>query len=114
MAKNDSLVPRQAASEIWVLDEHPGYRRAIENAETAAAPLPPAFSVTLLVLVVPTLSGSKTPVVVGGRVRVVEVSDPLSAVRELAAILLLLAGLLLVASVQAAINTRYYGHTPTS
>jgi hypothetical protein len=47
-------------------------------------------------------------------VRVVEVSDPLSAVPELAAILLLLAGLLRVTSVRAAINLRYYGHTPAS
>jgi hypothetical protein len=48
MAEESESVPEDAARKVWVFDEHPGYRRAIESAGTVAAPLLAGFSFTLL------------------------------------------------------------------
>jgi hypothetical protein len=94
-----------------VFEEHPGYRRAIETAGTVAAPLLAGFSLTLLVLIVPTFA-EKSTTVRSGTSRMTSTSDAFSALPEVGAVLLLLAGLLLIASVQAAITARYHGHAP--
>lgn len=84
----------------------------MESAGTVAAPLLAGFSFTLLVLLLPTLEGKRTTVRAGADVRVVSESQDVSALPELAAISLLLAGLLLIASVQAAISMRFHSHSP--
>jgi hypothetical protein len=105
--------PEGADNQVWVFEEHPGYRRAMESAGTVAAPLLAGFSFTLLVLLVPTLGEETTTVHVGSTYRDVATSELFSALPEVAALLLLLAGLLLIASVQAAITARYFGHAPS-
>ncbi|MEA2467349.1 MAG: hypothetical protein QOJ57_1475 [Thermoleophilaceae bacterium] len=104
--------PESEATDVWPLDAHLGYRRSIESAGTVAAPLLAGFSFTLLVLLLPTLGDERTTVRAGAAASVVKESQAFTAVPELAAILLLLAGLALVFSVQAAITTRYYAHSP--
>jgi hypothetical protein len=98
--------------QVWQLPDHPGYRRSMESAGTVAAPLLAGFSFTLLVLLLPTLGDKTTTVRVGAQARVATGSQDFSRAPELAAILLLLAGLLLVAAVQAAVTMRYHSHTP--
>lgn len=98
--------------QVWVGKGNLGYRRSIESAGTVAAPLLAGFSFTLLVLLLPTLGAKTTTVETGVRVRVVTQSQAFSAMPEVAAILLLLAGLLLIGSVQAAIAMRFSTHTP--
>ena len=98
--------------QVWVGKGNLGYRRSIESAGTVAAPLLAGFSFTLLVLLLPTLGQKNTTVEASGNVRVITESQAFSAIPEVAAILLLLAGLLLVGSVQAAISMRFHAHTP--
>ncbi len=104
--------PPEAASQVWPFEGHPGFRRSIDVACTVAAPLLAGFSFTLLVLLLPTFADETTTVEVGRDVRVIRDSHPFSAVPELAAILLLLAGLLLIGTVQAGIAARYHSHSP--
>jgi len=101
-----------APDQVWLFDEHPGFGRAIEGAGTVAAPLLAGFAFTLLVLTLPTLAEKKTTVRLGGGEVVVVESQAFSRLPELAAVLLLLAGLLLIMSVQAGIYARYYAHRP--
>jgi hypothetical protein len=84
----------------------------MESAGTVAAPLLAGFSFTLLVLVVPTFSGERTVLTGRSGVKVVQQHDAFSGAPEVAALLLLLAGLLLVFSIQAAIYMRYHSQTP--
>lgn len=104
--------PPGAENQVWVFKEHPGYRRAMESAGTVAAPLLAGFSFALLGLLVPTF-GATTTTVTSGDARLTTTTHPFSALPEVAAVLFLLAGLLLIASVQAAISARYHGHSPT-
>lgn len=85
---------------MWELDEHPGFRRVMDGASSVAAPLLAGFAFTLLLLILPTLAEDNGA------------SQPFSRLPELAALLLLLAGLLLVMCVQAALTARYHTHTP--
>jgi hypothetical protein len=105
-----SVVPSAASTQVWVFEEHPGYRRAMESAGTVAAPLLAGFSFALLFLLMPTLEADGGEVAKGVDA---SGSKAFSAVPELAAILLLGAGLLFIASVQAAISSRYHGHAPS-
>jgi hypothetical protein len=100
-----------AATQVWIFDDHPGYRRAMESSGTVAAPLLAGFSFTLLVLLLPTLGTSGSAVQIGGT-RGASTSEPFSAMPDVAAVLILIAGLLLIACVQAAITARYFGHAP--
>jgi hypothetical protein len=100
------------AHQVWVGKGHLGYRRSIQTAGTVAAPLLAGFSFTLLVLLLPTLADKQTTVGSGADVRVVTESQAFSATPELAAILLLTAGLLLIGSVQAAVSIGYHALTP--
>jgi len=84
----------------------------MQAAGTVAAPLLAGFSFTLFVLLLPSLGDRQTTVHTGGQVRVVTESEPFSATPELAAIFVLLAGLLLIASVQAALTVGYHAHRP--
>jgi hypothetical protein len=105
-------VPEQTrAPYIWPDLDH-GYRRALDSAGAVVAPLLAGFSFTLLVLLLPSLSEKTTTVVTPSGVRVTEQTEPFSAYPELAAVLLLSAGLLLIASVQAAVSMRKHAHTP--
>jgi hypothetical protein len=98
---------------VWQFDSHPGFRRAIEQAGAIAAPLLAGFSFTLFALVVPSLGGQSTAIELAHHRTILTESQPFSAVPELAAGLFLLAGLLLVFSVQAAILLRYHNHSPS-
>lgn len=102
-----------ATSQVWPSDVHPGFRRSIDVAGTVAAPLLAGFSFLLLVLLLPALADKTTKVVTNGNTRLIEHAPPFSAFPELATILLLLAALLLIATVQAAVTARYHSHTPT-
>lgn len=106
MAEHDDLAERRAR-EVWVFDGHPGYVQAITHAGAVAAPLLAGFSFTLLALLLPTLDDPKNPPP--------DKADqaPFSACPELAGLLFLLAGLLLVAAVQAAIFIRYHAVRPS-
>lgn len=86
---------------------------AIETAGAAAAPLLAGFAFTLFVLVVPMLGERRTLATTAEGTRLVTESDAFSAAPELAAGLLLLAGLLLIFSVQAAIYLRYHNLRPS-
>lgn len=92
-----------AGKGVWPLEGGFGYRRAIASAGTVAAPLLAGFSFTLLVLLLPMLSTSRTTVVASGGVRLVSESQSFSAAPELAAGMVLLAGLLFIFSVQAGV-----------
>lgn len=85
----------------------------MESAGTVSAPLLAGFSFTLLFLLLPTLDGKETTVRAGADATVITESQAFSGMPELAAILLLLAGLLLVASVQATLALRFHNHRPT-
>jgi hypothetical protein len=98
--------------EVWPFPGHPGFRRSMDGAGTVAAPLLAGFSFTLLVLVVPTFADERTTINRTGGVQVIRQHEAFSAAPELAALLLLLAGLMLVFSIQAAIFVRYYNHSP--
>jgi hypothetical protein len=98
--------------QVWVGKGHLGYRRSIETAGTVAAPLLAGFSFTLLVLLLPSLGEEETMVRAGQGARLITESQAFSAAPEVAAILLLLAGLLLIGTVQAAVAVRYHAHTP--
>jgi len=98
---------------VWQFDSHPGFRRAIEQAGAIAAPLLAGFSFTLFALVVPSLDGQTTVIELSHHRTILTESRPFSAAPELAAGLFLLAGLLLVFSVQAAILLRYHNHSPS-
>jgi len=98
---------------VWQFDNHPGFRRAIEQAGAIAAPLLAGFSFTLFALVVPSLDGQSTAIELSHHRTIITESQPFSAAPELAAGLFLLAGLLLVFSVQAAIRLRYHNHSPS-
>jgi hypothetical protein len=102
-----------AQPEVWQFDDHPGFRGAIESAGTAAAPLLAGFAFTLFVLVVPTLGEDKTLLTTGKGTRLVTESNAFSAAPELAAGLLLFAGLLLIFSLQAAIYLQYHNLRPS-
>lgn len=107
MTKPDPALPH----EVWTPLDH-GYRRALDSAGSVAAPLLAGFSFTLLVLFLPSLGERATTVTGRGRIGVAQQTEPFSAHPEPAAVLLLSAGLLLVASVQATINMRKHSHTP--
>lgn len=97
---------------LWAFGgAEPGYRPMIEVAGTTAAPLLAGFSFTLLVLVLPTIDARRTTTVVAGRA-VSSGSEAFSRYPTQAALLLLLAGLLLIASVQAALAVKRHGLTP--
>jgi hypothetical protein len=103
----EELVARRSR-EVWVFDGHPGFREAIRDAGGVAAPLLAGFSLTLLVLLLPELGES------GARASGAAAShdEPFSAFPGLAGFLLLLAGLLLIATVQASIYLRYHSQSP--
>lgn len=98
--------------EVWPFEGELGFRRSIETAGAVAAPLLAAFSFTLLFLLLPTLDGKETTIRAGANASVITESQEFSALPEVAAILLLLAGLLLVASVQATLSLRFHNHRP--
>ncbi len=102
---------KAAGRGIWSFEGDIGYRRAIEGAGSVAAPLLAGFSFTLFVLLLPSLSPDKTVVTVRGA-RLVTESEGFSAAPEVAAGLVLLAGLLFVFSVQAAMFLRMRNHRP--
>lgn len=112
MARKSSF--SEKPHRIWVSEANIGFRRSIEAAGTVASPLLAGFSFTLLVLLLPSLGSSKTTIHGARGLRVVTEEQHFSGAPEAAAILLLLAGLLLVASVQAAITVRYHAQTPAS
>jgi hypothetical protein len=99
---------------VWVSEANIGFRRSIEAAGTVASPLLAGFSFTLLVLLLPSLGSSKTTVYGERGLRIATEEQHFSAAPEIAAILFLLAGLLLVASIQTAITVRYHAQTPTN
>jgi len=105
--------PGAEVPEVWRFDDHPGYRKSIESAGTVAAPLLGGFAFTLFALVVPTLNDHRdlTPSTKGSEVWTE--SAAFSGIPEVAAGFLLLAGLALVFSVQAAIELRYHNHRPS-
>lgn len=82
------------------------------DAGSVAGPLLAGFSFTLFVLLLPTLSPEKTVVATPHGLRVVSESPGFSAAPEVAAALVLLAGLLFVFSVQAAAFVRQHTHEP--
>lgn len=98
--------------QVWLGKGNLGYRRSIDSAGTVAAPLLAGFSLTLLVLLLPDLGTTSTTVHVGAIGRVKTESHGFSAIPDVAAMFLLVAGLLLIGSVQAAISMRLYSHTP--
>jgi hypothetical protein len=100
--------------EVWPFRGHPGFLRSMEGAGTVAAPLLAGFSFTLLALVVPTVGTERTVIAGGSGIRVVREHEAFSAEPTLAALLLLLAGLLLVFSVQAAIFVGYHRLSPST
>src|SRR3954447_22297038 len=106
--------PERETTDVWVFNEHPGYRRAIERAGSVAAPPLAGFSSPMPLLLLPTLGDETTTIRAGTNASVVKESKAFSGSPELAAILLLVAGLALVFSVQAAITTRYYAHSPAT
>lgn len=92
----------------------PGYRRSIDSAGAVSAPLLAGFSFTLLALSLPSLD-SRTTTTNATTHAVSEVSrlDPFSGVPEVASILLLVAGVLMIGAVQAAVMMRRYSVTPS-
>jgi hypothetical protein len=100
-------------AEVWHFEDHPGFRRAIDQAGAIAAPLLAGFSFTLFALVVPSLGSHSTTIVISGHRTLISEGNAFSAVPELAAGLFLLAGLLLIFSVQATILLRYHNHSPS-
>lgn len=99
--------------QVWPYSKHEGYRRAVESAGSVAAPLLAGFSLTLLGLIVPSFADERTTAIAPGGLRVITEKDEFSAAPEAAAGLLLLAGLLLIFSVQAAVTVRRHDHTPS-
>lgn len=98
---------------LWAFGgTEPGYRPMIEVAGTTAAPLLAGFSFTLFVLVLPTIDAHRSAARVASSVFFTG-SDPFSRYPTQAALLLLLAGLLLIASVQAALAVKRHGLTPS-
>src|SRR3954451_19765105 len=91
------------AHQVWAYDTEEGYRNSIETAGAVAAPLLAGFSLTLLGLLLPSLTAERTVISAPGGVRSVTEKSGISAVPELAAGLLLLAGILLIFSVQVAV-----------
>jgi hypothetical protein len=83
------------------------------TAAAIAAPLLAGFSFTLFALVVPSLDQQPTTIELPHHRTIFTEGHPFSAAPELAAGLFLLAGLLLVFSVQAAILLRYHNHSPS-
>ena len=79
--------------EVWPFPEHLGFRRAIDSAGAVAAPLLAGFSLTLLILILPSL-----PRAPGGAPAAAADAESFSAAPEIAAILFLVAGLLLIGS----------------
>jgi hypothetical protein len=102
-----------APTEVWHFEDHPGFRRAIDQAGAIAAPLLAGFSFTLFALVVSSLGSHATSIELSGHRTLISQGDGFSAVPELAAGLFFLAGLLLIFSVQAAILLRYHNHSPS-
>jgi hypothetical protein len=98
--------------EVWPFEGELGFRRSIETAGAVAAPLLAGFSFTLLFLLLPTLDGSQTMMRAGANTSIITESQGFTAFPEVAAILLLIAGLLLIASVQATLAMRFHGHRP--
>lgn len=85
---------------LWAFGgAQPGYRPMMVTAGTSAAPLLAGFSFTLLVLVLPRLDAGAAAAE----------SKPFSQYPVEAALLLLLAGLLLIACVQAALGLKFHG-----
>lgn len=97
---------------VWPLEGGFGYRRAIAGAGTVAAPLLAGFSFTLFVLLLPTLSPGRTVASSKGGLRLVSESHGFSAAPEVAAGLVLIAGLLFIFSVQAAVFLHQHSREP--
>lgn len=100
-------------AQVWAYDSEEGYRNSIETAGAVAAPLLAGFSLTLLGLVVPSLTEERTVVSGANGVRAVTEKSGVSAAPELAAGLLLVAGILLIFSVQVAVALRRHNHAPS-
>ena len=101
-----------APDEVWCFDESAGFSGSIESAGTIAAPLLAGFAFTLLVLVLPSIGDTQTATQLAEQTGAVAGTHPFSRFPELAVGLLLLAGLLMIMSVQAAIHARRHVHGP--
>lgn len=102
------------ANHVWQVDAELGFRPSVDGAGTVAAPLLAGFSFTLLVLLLPTLEDTSMKVKIGSSEGVIRESKAFSGAPELAAIFLLVAGLLLVACVQAVLTMRYHDVRPST
>jgi hypothetical protein len=96
----------------WVFGDHPGFARSMDLAGTIAAPLLAGFSFTLLVAVLPILDSDSRSVVPIAGTPAGQQTEAFSRFPEVAGVMLLLAGVLLVMCVQFTIRARYYGHSP--